>query len=133
MKGAEMKVLVAGATGAIGTQLVPRLVAAGHDVVGTTRSETRAETVQRLGATPAVLDALDPAPPEAMRSILDAIRYVERVVTSADWTEGVVLRYGGFYGPGTSLAGDGELTEMIRKRRFPVVGDGGGVWSFIHI
>jgi nucleoside-diphosphate-sugar epimerase len=78
-------------------------------------------------------DPLDPTPADAMRATLDAIRYLERAVTSADWTEGVVLRYGGFYGPGTSVAPDGEHVELIRKRRFPVVGDGGGVWSFIHI
>ena len=55
-------------------------------------------------------------------------------MTGADWTEGIVLRYGGFYGPGTSLgAHGGEHAELIRRRRFPVVGDGGGVWSFVHI
>ena len=68
-----------------------------------------------------------------MRAALAAIRHLEEAVTGADWTEGIVLRYGGFYGPGTSLAPDGEQAEMIRKRKFPVVGDGGGVWSFIHI
>ena len=44
-----------------------------------------------------------------------------------------MLRYGGFYGPGTSLAPDGEHLEQIRKRKFPIVGDGAGVWSFIQI
>ncbi|HXS32325.1 MAG TPA: NAD-dependent epimerase/dehydratase family protein [Solirubrobacterales bacterium] len=44
-----------------------------------------------------------------------------------------MLRYGGFYGPGTSLAPGGENAEMIRRGKFPVVGDGAGVWSFIHI
>ena len=44
-----------------------------------------------------------------------------------------MLRYGGFYGPATSFAPDGLQTEMVRKRRFPIVGDGGGVWSLIHI
>jgi nucleoside-diphosphate-sugar epimerase len=78
-------------------------------------------------------DPLDPTPADGMRATLDALRYLERAVTSADWTEGIVLRYGGFYGPGTSVAPGGEQVELIRKRRFPVVGDGGGVWSFIHI
>jgi len=55
-----MKVLVAGATGALGTELVPRLVAAGHDVSGMTRSATRCDAVLALGATPVVADALDP-------------------------------------------------------------------------
>jgi nucleoside-diphosphate-sugar epimerase len=216
-----MKVLVAGATGALGKQLVPKLVARGHEVVGMTRSESKRQLVLDMGATPAVADALDaeqvarvvaeaepevivhqltalsgdldlrhfdrtfaetnrlrtegtdhllaagravgiarfvaqsyagwpaartggpvkteddpldPAPPEAIRRTLDAIRHLENAVTGADWTEGVALRYGGFYGPGTSLGPDGgEMVEMIRKRKFPVVGDGAGVWSFIHI
>jgi nucleoside-diphosphate-sugar epimerase len=216
-----MKVLVAGATGAIGRQLVPRLVAAGHEVTGMTRSASGRDPLLALGATPVVADALapddvaravaeaepevivhqltalagpmdlrafdrtfaltnrlrteatdhllaagravgvrrfvaqsfagwpfarvggpvkaeddplDPSPPEAMRRTLEAIRHLEDAVTGADWTEGVVLRYGGFYGPGTSLGPDGgEHTETIRRRRFPVVGKGGGVWSFVHI
>jgi nucleoside-diphosphate-sugar epimerase len=80
-------------------------------------------------------DPLDPNPPDGLRSMLDAIRYLEDAVTGATWTEGVVLRYGGFYGPGTSISlrPDGEHIELIRKRKFPVVGDGAGVWSFIHI
>ena len=55
-----MKVFVAGATGAIGTQLLPRLVGKGHDVVGMTRSESKQDQVRALGATPVVADALDP-------------------------------------------------------------------------
>jgi nucleoside-diphosphate-sugar epimerase len=80
-------------------------------------------------------DPLDPDPPETLRSTLEAIRHVERAVTAIDWGDGVVLRYGGFYGPGTSLSRgpDGEMVEPIRKRQFPVIGGGGGVWSFIHI
>jgi nucleoside-diphosphate-sugar epimerase len=215
-----MKVLVAGATGAIGKQLVPRLVRAGHDVVGLTRSASKGDAVRELGAKPVVADALDadqvaravaeaepdvivhqltalaggidmrhfdrsfevtnrlrsegtdnllsagravgvrrfvaqsyagwpversgpavqgedapldPHPAEGMRRSHDAIRYLEQAVLGADWTEGVVLRYGGFYGPGTSLTADGEAVELIRGRKFPVVGDGAGVWSFIHI
>jgi nucleoside-diphosphate-sugar epimerase len=215
-----MKILVAGASGALGRQLVPRLVANGHEVVGMTRSASKQQQVRDLGAMPVTADALDPddvarvvaeaqpeaivhqltalsgtldirhfdrdfamtnrlrtegldhllaagravgvrrfvaqsyagwpfarnggrvkteedlldpTPADAMHETLDAIRYLERAVTTADWTEGIVLRYGGFYGPGTSLAPGGEQVEMIRKRKFPVVGDGGGVWSFIHI
>jgi len=76
--------------------------------------------------------ALDPAPPKAQRESLAAIAECERLVRAHPG--GVVLRYGGFYGPGTSLdAGGGDITEAVRKRRFPVVGDGGGVWSFTHI
>jgi hypothetical protein len=68
-----------------------------------------------------------------MRETLAAIRHLEEAVLGARWTEGIVLRYGVFYGPGTSLAPGEEQFEMIRKRKFPLVGDGGGVWSFIHV
>jgi nucleoside-diphosphate-sugar epimerase len=87
------------------------------------------------GAVKTEEDALDPQPPDALRSTLDAIRHVERAVTAIDWGEGVVLRYGGFYGPGTNLSSDprAEMAEVVRKRKFPLVGDGAGVWSFIHI
>ena len=215
-----MRVFVAGATGAIGKQLVPRLVAAGHEVHGMTRSESKQGMLRGLGAVPVVADALDPdqvadavgrarpdvivhqltaipakldvrhinrefeltnrlrtegtdhllsagqavgvrrfvaqsngafpyertggpvkteedpldpSPPRGMRESWAAIRHLEEAVLGADWTEGVVLRYGGFYGPGTSLTAGAEQVELVRKRKFPVVGDGGGVWSFIHI
>src|SRR5687767_12265207 len=77
----------------------------------------------------------DPDPPDELRGMLDAIRHLEEAVTEAGWLEGVVLRYGGFYGPGTTLSADPAAahTLAIRKRRFPVVGDGGGIWSFIHV
>jgi nucleoside-diphosphate-sugar epimerase len=78
-------------------------------------------------------DPLDPTPAREMRQSLAAIRHLEAAVTGASWTEGVVLRYGGFYGPGTSMAPGGEQFEMVRKRKLPLVGDGAGVWSFIHI
>jgi nucleoside-diphosphate-sugar epimerase len=214
-----MRVLVAGATGAIGRQLVPRLVAGGHEVVGMTRSDSKRALLRELGAEAVVADALDPeqvaeavagARPEAivhqltaigsldprhfdrdfaltnrlrtegtdyllsagqavgvgrfvaqsygawpyvrtggpvkseedpldptpareMRESLAAIRHLEQAVLGAEWTEGIVLRYGAFYGPGTSMAPGGEQFEMVRRRKFPLVGDGGGVWSFIHI
>jgi nucleoside-diphosphate-sugar epimerase len=214
-----MKVFVAGATGAMGKQLVPRLVAAGHRVVGTTRSEAKEGALWDLGATPMVVDALDPdqvaeavaraqpdvivheltsiagldirhfdrdfamtnrlrtegtdhllsagravgverfvaqsytswpyartggavkreddpldpTPAREMRDSMAAILHLEAAVLGADWTTGIVLRYGGFYGPGTSLTPGGEQFEMVRKRKFPVVGNGAGVWSFVHI
>jgi nucleoside-diphosphate-sugar epimerase len=217
-----MKVLVAGATGALGQPLVRQLVAAGHDVVGMTRTPGKQDLVRSLGAKPAVADALDPdavarvvaeaepevivhqltaipdsldfrhfdrdfaptnrlrtegtdhllaagravgvrrfvaqsfepwlyertggmvkdesdpidtSPPERVRTTLEALRYLEDAVLGADWTEGIVLRYGGFYGPGTGigLKPQGEMLEMIRKRKVPIVGNGAGVWSFIHI
>src|SRR5438270_8663411 len=214
-----MRVFVAGATGAIGKQLVPRLVAAGHEVHGMTRSESKRAVLDELGAVPVVADALDPdqvaeavgkarpevivheltaigsldlrhfdrsfaltnrlrtestdhllsaghavgvrkfvaqsygawpyartggpvkteddpldpTPPREMRESLAAIRHLEEAVVGADWTEGIVLRYGAFYGPGTSMSPGGDSFEIVRKRKFPVVGDGRGIWSFVHI
>ena len=78
-------------------------------------------------------DPLDPAPAQEMRETLVAIRHLEEVVLGARWTEGIVLRYGAFYGPGTSMAPGEEQFELVRRRKFPLVGDGGGVWSFIHV
>jgi nucleoside-diphosphate-sugar epimerase len=78
-------------------------------------------------------EPLDPSPPREMRESLAAIRYLEEAVVGADWTDGIVLRYGAFYGPGTSMYPGGESFEIVRKRKFPVVGDGRGVWSFVHI
>jgi nucleoside-diphosphate-sugar epimerase len=75
-------------------------------------------------------DPLDPDPVPSMSKTLAAIRRLEQTVTQAG---GIALRYGGFYGPGTGLTPGGDQVELIRKRRFPIVGDGGGVWSFIHI
>jgi len=80
-------------------------------------------------------DPLEESPPDQVRATVDAIRHVERAVTGASWTEGVALRYGAFYGPGTnfSLGPEGTFVEAIRKRQLPLVGKAGGVWSFIHI
>ena len=214
-----MRIFLAGATGAMGKQLVPRLVEAGHEVVGMTRSNSKRTALEELGASAVVADALnadqvgnavakarpeviihqltaissfdirnfdrsfaltnrlrsegtdhllaagravgvgrfvaqsyaawpyartggpikteedplDPTPARNMRESMRAIRHLDAAVTGADWTEGIVLRYGGFYGPGTSMSRGGEQFEMIRKRKFPVVGDGAGVWSFVHI
>jgi nucleoside-diphosphate-sugar epimerase len=71
----------------------------------------------------------------ALQPGLEAILYLERAVTAIEWGEGLVLRYGGFYGPGTaiSLAPDAPIAATIRKRLFPIVGGGGGVWSHVHI
>jgi nucleoside-diphosphate-sugar epimerase len=80
-------------------------------------------------------DPLDPDPPAKLRTSLDAIKYVENAVTGIDWAEGLALRYGAFYGPGTGLSTDPEapMTKNILKRQFPLVGDGGGIWSHLHI
>jgi 2-alkyl-3-oxoalkanoate reductase len=217
-----MNVFVAGATGAIGKQLLPMLVEDGHEVTGMTRTAAKAEAIRAIGAEPAVADALDPEsvaqvvaqaepdavihelttidtsalgrsidkmfaqtnrlrtagtdhlltaakaagarrfivqsfagwpservggpikteedplqehPPKTVSESLAAIKYLERTVTGASGIEGLALRYGGFYGPGTSIAvnPDGAQVEMIRKRRVPVIGDGAGIWSMVHI
>lgn len=78
-------------------------------------------------------DPLDRHPPKAMSKTLDAIRALEDMVTQASELKGTVLRYGSLYGPGTSLSADGEIVALIRRRRFPVIGSGTGVWSFIHV
>jgi 2-alkyl-3-oxoalkanoate reductase len=222
-----MKVFVAGATGALGRQLVPQLVARGHEVVGMTRSASKQDLVRSLGARPVVADALDPDavaravastepevivhqltalsgklsardmrrpdrapaatmtnrlrteatdhllaagravgarrfvaqsiaafrfaraggpvqteadpldpnPPAALRAAQAAILHLEQAVTTIEWGDGLALRYGAFYGPGTgiSLAADAVMAAPVRKRRFPIVGDGGGIWSHVHI
>jgi nucleoside-diphosphate-sugar epimerase len=78
-------------------------------------------------------DPLDPQPPPSLRGAIDALRHHEGAVLGADGLDGVVLRYGTWYGPGTSFALDGLSVREVRRRRFPVVGDGDGVWSFVHV
>jgi nucleoside-diphosphate-sugar epimerase len=78
-------------------------------------------------------DALDPTPPANQRESLAAIRHLEGAVIGAQGMEGIALRYGMLYGPGTNYAPDGDVAAMVRKRMFPVIGDGAGVWSFIHV
>jgi len=77
-------------------------------------------------------DPLDPNPPANQRRSFAAIQHLEQAVGKAD-LEGIVLRYGGFYGPGSNMTGDGDIAQLVRKRRFPIVGDGQGVWSFCHL
>jgi nucleoside-diphosphate-sugar epimerase len=211
-----MRVFVAGATGAIGRQLLPRLQEEGHAVVATTRTPGKVDLLRELGAEPVVVDGLDgvavgaavaqaepdvvihqmsalsgasslrrfdqefattnqlrtigtdhllaaaqaagvkrfvvqsytgwpnartggsikterdpldPNPPAAQRKTLDAIEYVERVVPAASGVDGVVLRYGALYGPGAS----DPLVELVRGGKLPIVGDGAGIWSFLHV
>jgi nucleoside-diphosphate-sugar epimerase len=216
-----MRIFLAGASGAIGKQIVPLLVGAGHEVVGTTRSSQKVEALRALGAMPVVLDVLDAeavgramseaapevvvhqatalaavgtnlrnldeaftetnrlrttgtdnllaaakavdaqrfvaqsfagwpyaregapvkdedapldrTPPNNTKETLAAIRHLETAVVNANWLDGIVLRYGGFYGPGTSLVEGGEPVQAVRRRAFPLIGSGAGMWSFIHI
>jgi len=207
-----MRVFVVGASGAIGTRLVPQLIERGHKAIGTARSPDKAELLRALGADAVVLDALDaravreavqradpdaivhqatalanarfgrnldrtfaqtnrlrregtdallaaareagvhrfvsqsfasyryareggmvkseddPLDPTPLPNTVEtnaAMRYLDEAVTNAG---GIVLRYGGFYG----AANDG-LIGPVRKRQFPIVGDGGGFGSFIHL
>jgi nucleoside-diphosphate-sugar epimerase len=76
---------------------------------------------------------LDPSPPSSFSKTLAAIVYLENAVRSVSDIQAIALRYGMFYGPGTSIAKDGSTVELIRKRRVPIVGDGTGIWSFVHI
>jgi nucleoside-diphosphate-sugar epimerase len=78
-------------------------------------------------------DPLDPNPPTSFSKTLAAIRHLEMAVREAADIEALALRYGLFYGPGTAIAKDGVFIDLIRKRRFPIVGDGAGIWSFVHI
>jgi 2-alkyl-3-oxoalkanoate reductase len=217
--GEDMRVFVAGATGAVGSRLIPLLVSAGHSVLGLTRTPGKAETIRRAGADVAVVDALDgvavrqavigakpdvivhemtalsgvsdlrrfdrvfaltnrlrtegldhllaaakqagtrrmvvqsfggwpfartggavktekdpldPDPPKQLRRTLDAIRYLESKTTGAFEGEGLVLRYGAFYGPATGML-DRSMIEQLRRRRVPLIGEANGWWSFLHI
>lgn len=78
-------------------------------------------------------NALDPSPPRNQVKSLEAIRNLEGATLGVEGIEGVILRYGNLYGPGTSIAKGGDVAAMAHKRMFPVIGDGAGVWSFIHV
>ena len=215
-----MRVLLAGATGAIGRPLLPMLIDAGHEVVGTTRTADHLDAVARTGAEPVLMDGLDaaavmrivrdakpdavihqlsalkdirslkkfdrefavtnrlriegtdnllaaaraagakrfvaqsftgwtnprtggpvkteedgldPDPVPSSRSSMEAIAHIEQVVPAERSLTGIVLRYGGFYGGGTGISKNGDMIELVHKRRLPIVGSGSGVWSLIHI
>lgn len=213
-----MKVFLAGASGAIGRRLVPKLVAAGHEVTAMSRSQGRGEPARAAGARTVVCDVFDPdglgramveaepevvihqltalparfnprdkhfydatnrvrtegtrnllagaraagarrlvcqsiafayepegdrvkheeAPlmrgaPGSFGSAVEAVRAMERAVLETGRIEGVVLRYGWFYGPGTYFAEDGSTSAEVRRRRYPVVGKGTGLFSMIHV
>jgi nucleoside-diphosphate-sugar epimerase len=125
-------------TNRLRTEATDHLLAAGR-AVGTKRvvaQSIAAVAFGRAGGPPRTeavrLDANVPAP---FRVGLAGILHLERAVTTIEWGDGLALRYGAFYGPGTgiSVAPDALLAAPIRRRRFPIVGDGGGVWSHIHI
>ena len=125
-------------TNRLRTEATDHLLAAGR-AVGARRFVAQSFGAFRFARTGGPVqteaDPIDPDPPAALRMALPGILHVEQAVTTIEWGEGLALRYGGFYGPGTSisLAPDAVMAAPIRKRRFPIVGDGGGVWSHVHI
>jgi 2-alkyl-3-oxoalkanoate reductase len=123
-------------TNRLRTEATDHLLAAGR-AVGARRFVAQSIASFRFAGGPVQTEAdpLDPNPPAALRTGLAAILHLERAVTTIEWGEGLALRYGSFYGPGTgfSLAPDAVMAAPIRKRRFPLVGGGGGVWSFVHV
>jgi 2-alkyl-3-oxoalkanoate reductase len=125
-------------TNRLRTEATDHLLAAGR-AVGARRFVAQSFGAFRWARTggPVQTEAepLDPNPPGALRTALVGILYVEQAVTTIDWGQGLVLRYGGFYGPGTTIsrAPDAVMAEVVRRRRFPIIGDGGGVWSHVHI
>ncbi|HEY3726197.1 MAG TPA: NAD(P)-dependent oxidoreductase [Solirubrobacteraceae bacterium] len=125
-------------TNRLRTEATDHLLAAGR-AAGTRRFVAQSFGAFRWARTGGPVlseaDPLDPNPPRAIRAALVGILHVERAVTTIEWGEGLALRYGGFYGPGTaiSLAPDAQMAAPIRKRRFPIIGDGGGVFSHIHV
>jgi nucleoside-diphosphate-sugar epimerase len=111
------------------------LLSAGH-VVGVQRfvAQSNVALYARTGAAvKSEDDSHDPSPVPPMRANVEGMVHLERAVLGARGMEGIVLRYGWFYGPGASMAASEESFEMVRRRKFPLVGDGGAVWSFIHI
>jgi 2-alkyl-3-oxoalkanoate reductase len=126
-------------TNRLRTEATDHLLAAGR-AVGARRFVAQSFAAFRFARTGGPVqteaDPLDPNdPPAALRTVQAGYLYLEQAVTTIEWGEGLVLRYGGFYGPGTSisLAPDAVMATLIRKRRFPIVGDGGGIFSHVHI
>ena len=78
-------------------------------------------------------DPLNTDPPKQVRETLGAILHLEAVTTGTAGIDGLALRYGGFYGPGNALGKGGAMLDAVANRQMPVVGGGGGIWSFIHI
>jgi 2-alkyl-3-oxoalkanoate reductase len=122
-------------TNRLRTEGTDHLLAAGR-AVGARRVVAQSFGAFRFAGTGGTVqteaDSLDADPRQPG---LEAMLYLEQAVTTIEWGEGLALRYGGFYGPGTgiSLAPDAVMAAPIRKRLFPIVGAGGGVWSHVHI
>ena len=126
-------------TNRLRTEATDHLLAAGR-AVGARRFVAQSFGAFRFARTGGPVqteaDPLDPNdPPAPLRTVQAAYLYLEQAVTTIEWGEGLALRYGGFYGPGTSisLAPDAQMAAPIRKRRFPIIGDGGGILSYVHV
>jgi nucleoside-diphosphate-sugar epimerase len=125
-------------TNRLRTEATDHLLAAGR-AVGARRFVAQSFAAFRWARTGGPVlsedDPIDPNPPTALRAPLVGILHLEEAVTNIEWGDGLVLRYGGFYGPGTAIsaARDALMAAPIRKRRFPIIGDGGGFFSHIHV
>jgi nucleoside-diphosphate-sugar epimerase len=125
-------------TNRLRTEATDHLLAAGR-AVGAKRFVAQSFAAWRFARVGGpVLTEADPPdldPPDSVRPNQQANLYLEKAVTTIDWGDGLVLRYGSLYGPGTaiSLAPEAQMTALVRKRRFPIVGNGAGVWSHVHI
>jgi nucleoside-diphosphate-sugar epimerase len=125
-------------TGRLRTEATDHLLAAGR-AVGARRFVAQSFGAFRFsrsgGPVQTEDEPIDADPSGVVQPGLDAILYLEQAVTTIDWAEGLALRYGGFYGPGTavSLDPDAPLAGPVRKRRLPIIGEGGGITSHIHV
>ncbi|MFY1692085.1 NAD-dependent epimerase/dehydratase family protein [Plantactinospora sp. WMMB782] len=124
-------------TNRLRTEATDHLLAAAR-AVGVRRfvAQSNAMWMERTGGPVADESArIEPDPPSDTAAAVAALRHLEAAVTGIGWAEGIALRYGGFYGPGTDLstAPNAVLAQRIRQRRFPIVGGGAGVWSLVHV
>lgn len=78
-------------------------------------------------------DALDFEAPKPMLRSINALHMLEHTVRSADGLEGVIVRFGHLYGPGTAFAPGGAIARRVIGRKLPVIGGGEAVWSFVHV
>ncbi|MFG3690583.1 NAD-dependent epimerase/dehydratase family protein [Micromonospora sp. NPDC047740] len=128
---------MAAATNRLRTKGTDHLLAAAR-AVGVRKfvAQSNAMWMERTDGPVAEEDGrIEPNPPADAEEAVAALRHVETAVTGITWAEGIALRYGCFYGPGTGIeaAQDAVMAVQIRARKFPIVGSGAGVWSLVHI
>ena len=128
---------MAAATDRLRTEGTDHLLAAARAAgVGRFVAQSHSMWMERTGGPLAdENDRIEPNPPADVARSVAALRHLEEAVTGITWGDGIALRYGGFYGPGTgiSAAPDAVMAKQIGKRKFQIVGGGGGVWSLVHI